>query len=228
MQAPPQRSYLHSAVSAAPSSSYRQQRQQTALARQPPLPNLAWFHSSHWTLQRFSGIGRCRPAAFRAVPSYSLSPAAAFQSSWTLVTVKFRPERTNIWPHHDALLTIFTNFIECVFVSITSSSTEIWTKHCRVDLIDFHWVSVHTHVWAATHTLTHYCFWECQHWCCWLLGWCFSSGVHRVWVSSRSDISLGPFARNWHVLPTACVSVLQVPQFPPTVEKHANSVEWTL
>lgn len=71
---PPQRSYLHSASSAASSSSYRQrQQQQTALARQPPL-DLACYCSSGWTLALVSGIGSCRPAAFRALPGYSLSP----------------------------------------------------------------------------------------------------------------------------------------------------------
>lgn len=79
---PPQRSYLYSASSAASSSSYhQQQRQQTALAQQPRL-NLA-----------FSGIGCCRPAAFRAFPGSTLSPAAALHSTWTLVLVKFGAAR---------------------------------------------------------------------------------------------------------------------------------------
>lgn len=89
---PPQRSYLHSASSAASSSSYRQrQQQQTALAQQPPL-NLACYCSSGWTLDLFSGIGRCRPAAFRALPGDSLSPATALQSTPTPVLVKFGRE----------------------------------------------------------------------------------------------------------------------------------------
>lgn len=63
--------------------------------------NLAGYRSSRWTLALFSGIGRRRPAAFRAFPGYRLSPATAFQSTQTLVLVKFGPEM------HDGLLAVF-------------------------------------------------------------------------------------------------------------------------
>lgn len=63
----------------------------------------------------------------------------------------------------------------------------------RVNFIDFHLVTLYTHVWTANHTLTHYCVSESQNEYCLLLGWCVISVVNTVWVKKLQVwFQLGP------------------------------------